>query len=225
MRILLVDDNALLAETVREGLREIGYVVDVASTGFDAEDLAIVEPYDLILLDVMLPDRDGTDVCRALRRRGITTPVLMLTALTSPSDTVAGLDAGADDYLGKPFDFEELIARVRALLRRGRATESATLRVADLELDLHKRSAVRSGQRIELTSREFALLEFLMRNPDRVLSRITIAEKVWDQRYQTGSNVIDVYISALRKKIDRGFHPSLIQTVIGAGYRFGSPLD
>lgn len=169
----------------------------------------------------MLPDRDGVDVCRNLRRRCVDTPVIMLTALSGTEDKVAGLDAGADDYLTKPFEFEELLARVRAMLRRGEAIEGRSLECDDLTLDLYTRSAKRADQEFELSNKEFGLLEYLMRNPNRVLSRTQITEKVWDMNYEPGSNVIDVYISSLRKKIDRGFERELIHTIKGAGYRFG----
>jgi len=221
MRLLIIEDNAKMAAALRKGLQEQGHAVDVSHTGVDGEELAVVEDYDLILLDLMLPDRDGVQVCRNLRRREVTTPILMLTALSSTEDKVQGLDAGADDYLVKPFEFEELVARVRALLRRGEATESRVLEVADLELDLYTHRAKRRGQEIELSPKEFSLLEFLMRNPDRILSRATIGQKVWDMNFEAASNVIEVYISALRRKIDQGFDAPLIHTVVGAGYRFG----
>ncbi|MEM7308520.1 MAG: response regulator transcription factor [Planctomycetota bacterium] len=221
MRILVIEDNPDMAAAIGRGLREHGYSVDIVHRGFEGEELAAVEPYDLVVLDVMLPDRDGVDLCRNLRRRKITTHVLMLTALSSTADKIAGLDAGADDYLTKPFDFEELLARVRALLRRGNASEATRLSLGGLELDLLRRAVERDGQKIKLSAKEFALLEFLMRNPDRVLDRMTIAQKVWDISYEPTSNVIDVYISALRKKVDRDFDPPLIHTVVGMGYRFG----
>lgn len=221
MRILLIEDNPKMASAVRGGLSEQGYAVDVSHSGFEGEELAVAEPYDAIILDLMLPDRDGLDICRNLRRREVRSPVLMLTALSGTSHKVAGLDSGADDYLTKPFEFEELLARVRALLRRGQATESTTLRYADLELDLMKRTVKRAEQRIKLSSKEFTLLEVLVRNADRVLSRATISQKVWDMQYEPTSNVIEVYISSLRRKIDRAFERPLIHTVIGMGYRFG----
>jgi DNA-binding response OmpR family regulator len=221
MRILIIEDNPKMATAIQRGLREHGYAPDVCHSGFEGEDLAGIEPYDLIILDVMLPDRDGVDVCRNLRRRNIKTPVIMLTALSSTDDKVAGLDAGGDDYLTKPFEFEELLARVRALLRRGEAQEGRTLTCENLELDLYTRTAKRGDQDHELSNKEFALLEYLMRNPNRVLSRTQIAEKVWDMNFEPGSNVIDVYVSSLRKKIDRGHETELIHTIKGAGYRFG----
>lgn len=210
-----------MASAIQKGLQANGYAVDVSHSGFDGEDKAVLEPYDLIILDLMLPDRDGVDVCRNLRRRCVDTPVIMLTALSGTDDKVAGLDAGADDYLTKPFEFEELLARVRAMLRRGEASEGRLLECDDLSLDLYTRMAKRGEMEFELSNKEFGLLEYLMRNPNRVLSRTQITEKVWDMNYEPGSNVIDVYISSLRKKIDRGFERELIHTIKGAGYRFG----
>ncbi len=221
MRVLIIEDNPKMATAIQRGLVEHGYAADACHTGYEGEELAVIEPYDLVILDVMLPDRDGVDVCRNLRRREVKKPVLMLTALSATHDKVAGLDAGADDYLTKPFEFEELLARVRALLRRGEASEGRTLVMEDLELDLYTRTARRAGEDHELSNKEFGLLEYLMRNPNRVLSRTQIAEKVWDMNFEPGSNVIDVYISSLRKKIDRGFERELIHTIKGAGYRFG----
>lgn len=221
MRILVIEDNPKMASAIQKGLQANGYAVDVSHSGFDGEDKAVLEPYDLIILDLMLPDRDGVDVCRNLRRRCVDTPVIMLTALSGTDDKVAGLDAGADDYLTKPFEFEELLARVRAMLRRGEASEGRLLECDDLSLDLYTRMAKRGEMEFELSNKEFGLLEYLMRNPNRVLSRTQITEKVWDMNYEPGSNVIDVYISSLRKKIDRGFERELIHTIKGAGYRFG----
>lgn len=221
VRILIIEDNPKMAAALQSGLREHGYAVDATHTGFDGEDLAAGGKYDLVLLDLMLPDRDGVEVCRNLRRRCVATPVLMLTALSGTESKVTGLDAGADDYLTKPFQFEELLARVRALLRRGEATEGRTLRCQDLELDVYTRRAKRGEADVELSNKEFALLEYLMRNPNRVLSRNQIAERVWDMNFDPSSNVIDVYMSALRKKLDRGFEEELFHTVKGAGYRFG----
>jgi DNA-binding response OmpR family regulator len=221
MRVLIIEDNPKMAGAIQRGLRDHGYAVEVCHSGFEGEDLAAVEKFDVILLDLMLPDRDGVDVCRNLRRRCVDTPVLMLTALSGTDDKVAGLDAGADDYLTKPFEFEELLARIRALLRRGEASEGRHLRCEDLELDLYTRRAKRGETEHELSNKEFALLEYLMRNPNRVLSRTQIAESVWDMNFEPESNVIDVYVSSLRKKLDRGFDKELIHTVKGAGYRFG----
>ena len=221
MRVLIIEDNPKMAGSIQRGLKENGYAADVSHTGFEGEELAAGTEYDAIVLDLMLPDRDGVEVCRNLRRRSIATPVLMLTALSSTDDKVSGLDAGADDYLTKPFEFEELLARLRSLLRRGEATEGRTLRCDDLELDLYSRQATRGETTAELSNKEFALLEYLMRNQNRVLSRTQIGERVWDMNFEPESNVIDVYISSLRKKIDRGFDSELIHTIKGAGYRFG----
>lgn len=221
MRLLVVEDNHDLASAIRRGLVEHGYSVDIVHTGIEGEELAASEAYDLILLDVMLPDRDGVTVCRNLRRRKVAAYVLMLTALSGTGEKVSGLDAGADDYLTKPFEFEELVARIRALLRRGKASESVRLEYGGLVLDLLKRQVRRDGHKITLRAKEFALLEFFMRNPDRVLDRMTITQKVWDINYEPSTNVIDVYVSALRKKIDRDFERPLIHTVVGMGYRFG----
>ncbi|MGD2110948.1 MAG: response regulator transcription factor [Phycisphaerae bacterium] len=218
MRILVVEDNPRMTGVIRQGLVENGYAVDVANTGEDGEHMAATEPYDVVILDIMLPDQDGIQVCRNLRRRKIATPVLMLTALSTTGDKVKGLDAGADDYLTKPFEFDELLARVRALLRRGEAKEASRLTFADLEIDLLTRTVCRAGQDIKLTTKEFALLEYFMRNPNRVLTRTSIGEHVWDMNFDSDSNVIDVYVSMLRRKVDKGFDKRLIHTVIGTGY-------
>lgn len=200
---------------------EAGYAVDVAETGAAAEALAGENSYDLILLDVMLTDQNGFDTARHLRADGYAGPILMLTALGGTKDKVHGLDAGADDYLTKPFAFEELLARVRALLRRqgsGPSSGNTVLRFADLEMDLVGRKAARAGRDITLTAKEFALLEFFLRNPNRPLSRTSISEHVWDVHFDSDSNVIDVYVNMLRKKVDQPFETKLIHTVIGVGY-------
>lgn len=225
MRILVVEDNPDMAAALRQGLRENGYSVDVAHEGYRAEELVATEPYDLVILDVMLPDHDGVTLCRNFRRSGVDAYILMLTALSGTSDKVAGLDAGADDYLAKPFEFEELLARIRALLRRGQASEATRIEFGGVELDLVRRRVQRDGHKLKLSAKEFALLEFLLRNPDRVIDRMTIAQKVWDINYEPSSNVIDVYISSLRKKLDRDFDRPLIHTVVGMGYRFGEPEE
>ncbi len=222
MRILLVEDHPKMQAAVKKGLGEQGYVVEVVGTGREGEELASIETFDLIILDVMLPDRDGTDVCKNLRRREVTTPIMMLTALSGTEDKVTGLDAGADDYLTKPFEFSELHARVRALLRRGEASESARLRYEDIEMDLAAREVTRGDDEIRLTQKEFALLEYLLRNPNKVLSRSDIGEHVWDMNFDPFSNVIDVYISMLRKKLEATGKPRIIQTVIGSGYVLSS---
>ena len=224
MRILIVEDNPKMAAAILNGLAEHNYVADVCTNGAEGEEAAAQGVYDVIVLDLMLPDRHGLEICRNLRRRGVQAPILVLSALSGTAEKITGLDAGADDYLTKPFEFEELVARIRALMRRGQATESSTLTYNDLTLDLRKRCAARGGESIRLSSKEFGLLEYLMRNPNRVLTRATIAEKVWDMNYEPSSNVIDVYISTLRGKIDRNYERPLIHTVIGAGYRFGEPV-
>lgn len=216
-----MEDNPKMALAIRKGLTEHGFAADVSHTGFEGEELAAGGDYDLVLLDLMLPDRDGMEVCRNLRRRKVATPIVILTALSALEEKVDGLDAGADDYITKPFAFEELLARVRAILRRGEASEGRTLRCEDLELDLYTRTANRKGDAVELSNKEFSLLEFLMRHPNRVLSRSQIGQKVWDMNFEPSSNVIDVYISSLRRKIDRGYEPQLIHTIKGVGYRFG----
>jgi DNA-binding response OmpR family regulator len=221
MRVLIVEDNPKVAGAVEQGLQETGFAVDVTHTGYEAEELAAVQPYDVILLDLMLPDRDGVQICRNLRRRGVDTPILILTALSLTKDKVEGLQSGADDYITKPFEFEELVARMRAVLRRGEATEARVLRCDDLELDLYARQAKRGQESWELSNREFGVLEYLMRNENRVLSRTQIGQKVWDMNFEPTSNVVDVYIASLRKKIDRGFERPLIHTIRNAGYRFG----
>lgn len=221
MRVLVIEDNPKMSMALQKGLREHGFAADSCASGFDGEEMAASGIYDLVLLDLMLPDRDGVEVCKNLRRRGIKSKVLMLTALGSTQNKVQGLDAGADDYLAKPFEFEELLARARALLRRGEASEARHLKLDDLELDLYTRVASRGGKTFELSNKEFALLEYLMRNPNRVLSRTQIGEKVWDMSFEPTSNVVDVYVSALRRKLDRDFERELIHTVKGVGYRFG----
>ncbi|MGB9623661.1 MAG: response regulator transcription factor [Phycisphaerae bacterium] len=226
MRLLVVEDNPRMAELIRQGFRQLGYAVDIAERGREAEEQALHQAYDVIILDIMLPDKDGVQVCRDLRRQGVDTPILMLTALSTTRDKVGAFDAGADDYLAKPFDFDELFARVRALLRRGRPQEGATLRLEDVEMDLLAHQVTRGGERIRLSNREFALLEYFMRNPNRVLSRIAIAEHVWDMAFSGESNVIDVYVGLLRRKLDRDAGRKLIHTVIGRGYYFGpTPPD
>ena len=220
MRVLVIEDNPKMAAAVCKGLREHGFAADEAHTGCDGEELAASGVYDVVVLDLMLPDRDGVEVCRNLRRRGAAVKVLMLTALSATQDKIAGLDAGADDYLVKPFEFEELLRGVRpaAPRRRVRVAPPAVRRAGTGPAHAAP-PALR--QTIELSNKEFGLLEYLMRNPNRVLSRTQIGEKVWDMSFEPTSNVVDVYVSALRKKIDRGFERPLIHTVKGVGYRFG----
>lgn len=223
MRVLLVEDEDRLRDLLKRGLQEERYAVDTAGTGDDALRLLRVTDYDLIVLDVMLPGTDGLSLARSLRRSGNNTPILMLTARDTVDDRVAGLDSGADDYLTKPFSFRELLARTRALLRRDALTKDHVLRVGDLELDTLTREVRRAGIRIDLTSREFAVLEMLVRNPGRVLTRAQIAEHVWDYDFTALSNVVDVYIRYLRRKIDEGHAQKLIHTVRGSGYQIRIP--
>jgi two-component system OmpR family response regulator len=219
MRVLVVEDEVKMAALLRRALEEEGYAVDVAGRADQAIWLGTENPYDAVLLDVMLPDGDGFAVCRQLREAGAWSPVLMLTARDAVGDRVAGLDAGADDYLTKPFSLAELMARMRALIRRGAAPRPAILRVGDLTLDPTTRTVARAGAPIELTPKEFALLEYLMRHVGEVLSRTRLIEHVWDFAYDGDSNVVDVYVRYLRNKVDRPFGRESIETVRGAGYR------
>ncbi len=221
MRILVVEDQIKMANFLKKGLNEVGYAVDIAESGITAESFMAQGEYDLVILDVMLPDQNGIDTARHLRRDGYEGPILMLTALSTTKDKVLGLDAGADDYLTKPYSFDELLARVRALLRRQAPAGSGSnslLQYSDLEVDLLHRAVRRGGQEISLTTKEFALLEYLIRNAERPLGRVSIAEHVWDIHFDSESNVIDVYINMLRKKIDAPFGKKLIHTVVGVGY-------
>ena len=218
MRILVVEDERKVASFIRQGLEEEGHAVEVARDGAEAVDLLSGPPYDLIVLDVMLPRRDGFAVLRELRGRGVATPVLMLTARDAVADKVTGLDLGADDYLTKPFAFAEFLARVRALLRRGSDQRPPVLRIADLTLDPATRYVTRGTRRVGLTTREYALLEYFMRRTGRVLTRPMIAEHVWGIDFDHESNVIDVYVGYLRKKVDQDGETRLLHTVRGAGY-------
>ena len=218
MRLLVVEDEKKMGRFLKKGLTENGYSVDLAETGSAAEALAGENEYDLVILDVMLPDQNGIDTARHLREDGYKGPILMLTALGGTKDKIRGLDAGADDYLPKPFAFEELLARARALLRRHDRGAGHVLRFADIEMDLLTRKVSRAGKELQLTAKEFSLLEFFMRNPNRPLSRSLIAEHVWDMHFDSESNVIDVYINMLRKKVDQPFDKKIIHTVVGAGY-------
>ncbi len=218
MRILVVEDDRKVAGFIRKGLREEGYAVDVASDGETGLAMGLDRLHDVIVLDVMLPGMPGFQVVRELRQAKVTTPVLLLTARDAVEDKVQGLDAGADDYLTKPFAFAELLARIRALLRRGTAARAPLLQVADLTLDPATRTVTRGREAISLTNREFALLEYLMRSAGRVLTRTMIAEHVWDYSFDSGTNVIDVYVNYLRKKIDAGRERKLIHTIRGVGY-------
>ena len=219
MRILVVEDDRKVARFVRQGLCEEGHAVEIARDGSEALDFAFTEPtYDLIVLDVMLPGQDGFGVLKTLRARKIAVPVLMLTARDSVTDKVAGLDLGADDYLTKPFAFEEFLARVRALLRRRDADQAPMLRLDDLTIDPATRRVARGDRRIELTARQYALLEYFLRNAGRVLTRQMIAQHVWGLAFDAESNVIDVYVGYLRRKIERDCERRLLHTVRGAGY-------
>jgi two-component system OmpR family response regulator len=216
MRILVVEDNPRIASFLEKGLREEGYVVQTAADGETAFQRATSEGFDAAVVDVMIPGRSGTELVRDLRAQGVRLPVLLLTARDRTEDKVEGLDSGADDYLTKPFDFSELTARLRALLRRSGAGAPATLRAGDVELDPATREVRKAGEPVELTPKEFALLEYLLRNADRPLSRATLMEHVWGIRFDPGTNVVDVFINALRNKLDRD--RELIQTVRGVGY-------
>jgi DNA-binding response OmpR family regulator len=222
MRVLVVEDDLRIAEFIRKGLEEEGHAVDVAHDGDEALDWPAVVDFDAIVLDIMLPGRDGIEVCRILRSRSVRTPILMLTARDTVEDRVAGLDSGADDYLVKPFAFAELLAQLRALMRREPVLLGTTLEVADLSLDTATRQVSRAGQPVTLTNKEYALLEYLMRHPNQVLTRTMIAEHVWNFDFDTGTNVIDVHIRYLRRKIDDPHDLKLIQTVRGAGYRISA---
>ena len=219
MRILVVEDEMKMARAVRRGLEQEGHVVDVEADGDGGLRRAITEEYDVVVLDVMLPGRDGFEICRELRGLGRWTPVLMLTARDAVEDRIRGLDAGADDYLVKPFAFGELLARLRALVRRGPSERPATLEAGDVRLDPAARTVMRAGTPVELTTKEFALLELLMRHPGEALSRTRILEQVWDYNYAGFSNVVDVYVGYLRRKLEVPFGRSLISTVRGVGYR------
>jgi heavy metal response regulator len=223
MRILVVEDERKVADFVSRGLSEAGHAVDVEYDGLQGLRRAGSESYDLIILDVMLPGMDGFDILEQLRSEGCPSRVLLLTALEQTQDKIRGLNLGADDYLTKPFDFEELIARINALLRRGVQVQHDRYEVGDLALDIRTQVVTRGGRRIELTHREFMLLRYLFENRDQVITRTMIARQVWNLGYETGTNVIDVYINYLRRKIDDGFDRKLIQTVRGQGYRFGDP--
>jgi len=220
MRILLIEDEVKTVQSIKQGLEEHQWDVDVAYDGTMGFQLASREPYALIISDIILPGLNGLDLCRKLRQAGVQTPILMLTALGTTDDKIVGLDAGADDYLIKPFEFRELMARVRALTRRTNSLTPSTnlLRIADLELNPDTKTVVRAGTEITLTAKEFQLLEYFLRHQGRVISKVELAEKLWDLTFDTGTNIIEVYINFLRKKIDRDFEPKLLHTQIGMGY-------
>jgi heavy metal response regulator len=223
MRILLVEDDARIARFVSQGLREQTYAVDVTADGEDALYKAFINDYDAVILDVMIQGRDGFEVCREIRASGSHVPVIMLTARDALQDRIKGLDTGADDYLTKPFEVAELLARLRALLRRGHVVLPATINIADLIIDMRAHRVTRAGRKIELTAKEYALLEYFARERGRVLSRAEIAEHVWDENFDPLSNLIDVNINRLRRKIDDGFSPPLIHTRRGEGYMLAAP--
>ena len=222
MRVLVVEDERKIADFIRRGLTEQGYAVDVAYDGEEALGWPAVADFDVMLLDVMLPGRNGIDVCRTLRERGVRLPILMLTARDAVEDRVRGLDSGADDYLVKPFAFAELLARLRALTRREAGVVTPSLEIGDLTLDTTTREVRRAGSAIELTTKEYAILEYLMRHPNQVLTRGMIAEHVWNYDFDNVSNVIDVHIRNLRRKIDDESSMKLISTIRGAGYRISA---
>lgn len=219
MRILIVEDDKKLGTFLKKGLKEEQYAVDVSRNGNDALFYAQVNDYDVIILDLMLPGKDGMDVCRELREKSVFTPILMLTAKDTVEDKISGLSEGADDYLTKPFSFAELLARIRALLRRKQDYTENVLKVGDLELDPIRRKVTRAGKEMSLTGKEYGVLEYLMRNKGRILTEWMILEHVWDMNYEGTSNVVNVYINHLRNKIDKGKEKKLIHTVRGYGYK------
>jgi len=218
MKVLVVEDEQKVANFLQKGLREEQFVVDVAYDGLEGETMALENEYDLILLDVMLPGKDGVAILETLRARKIEIPIIMLTAKDMVVDKLKGFEAGCDDYIPKPFSFEELLARVRAVLRRHSGAGTNVLNFADLTLDLISHKVIRGGKEIELTAKEYSLMEYLMRNPNRVLTRTMITQHVWDYNFDSFTNVIDVYVNYLRNKVDRGFPQKLIHTVRGVGY-------
>jgi len=225
VRILLVEDNRRLSESLRATLEEDGYAVDTAYDGLDGEEMGLISSYDILILDIMLPGKNGLEVCRELRDRRVRTPILMLTARDALDDRVQGLDSGADDYLVKPFEVDELRARIRALLRRESTSKSGSLQVADLVLDPAAHTVQRAGQPIELTAKEFSLLEYLMRHPNHLVTRAMAEEHLYSYDHVIASNVVDVYIRRLRSKIDDPSQVKLLETMRGAGYRLRVPEE
>jgi DNA-binding response OmpR family regulator len=225
MRILLIEDNHRLNQSLKMSLLEEGYAVDAAYDGEEGQELAEAAPYDAIVLDILLPKKDGLEVCRALRQRRVNTPILMLTARDTVEDRVRGLDSGADDYLVKPFALNELLARLRALLRREAAQKSALLRVGDLTLDPASHQVRRGGQLLDLTAKLYALLEYFMRHPNQILTREMVEQHVWSYDFDCTSNVVDVYVRRLRRQIDDPFEVKLLETIRGAGYRLRAPEE
>lgn len=221
MKILVVEDEQKVAEFIKKGLEENSYKVDTAQDGMIAKHLAFANQYDLIILDVIIPKLNGIELARELRQHKIATPILMLTALGKTDDKITGFDSGADDYLTKPFEFRELLARIKALTKRTSNDSQSvirTLAISDLEMNLDSHTVMRAGQKVDLTAKEFALLEYFIRNKGKAISRTEIAEKVWGINFDTGTNVIDVYVNFLRKKVDKSFEKKLIHTLIGMGY-------
>jgi two-component system, OmpR family, copper resistance phosphate regulon response regulator CusR len=219
MKILLVEDEPKVAAFIKRGMEEQQYEVDIAYDGYTGKQMALSNSYDIMILDVNLPHINGIELCRIIRQEYANVPILMLTALGTTENKITGLEAGADDYLVKPFEFKELLARVRALSRRGTASGSGKMyKLADLELDANTKVVKRGGNIIDLTAKEYSLLEYMLKNKGKVISRVEIAEKVWDINFDTGTNVIDVYINFLRKKIDKDYSPKLIHTLVGMGY-------
>ena len=225
MRILLVEDNKRLSNSLRMTLEDDGYAIDTAFDGLDGEEMALMGTYDVIILDIMLPEKDGLTVCREIRNKRINTPVLMLTARDALDDRVSGLDSGADDYLVKPFEVDELRARIRALLRRESSSKSALLQIGDLTLDPATHAVERAGKSVDLTAKEFSLLEYFMRHPNHIVSREKAESHLWSYDHVVTSNVVDVYIRRLRRKIDDPYSLKLFETVRGAGYRLREPEE
>ena len=219
MKILLIEDERKTIQYIKKGLEENDYVVDTAEDGVSGRNLAFRNEYNLIITDVILPELNGRDLCRQLREAKIETPILMLTALVETDDVVEGLDSGADDYLAKPFEFKELLARIRSLTKRqSKQVNDNQLRIADLVLDINRKSVIRAGKKIYLTSKEFSLLEYFLRNQDRVIPRAELSKHVWKVDFDTGTNMVEVYVNYLRKKIDKDFGSKLIHTQFGMGY-------
>jgi two-component system, OmpR family, copper resistance phosphate regulon response regulator CusR len=219
MKILLIEDERKTIQYIKKGLEENGYEVDPAEDGISGRNLAFRNQYNLIITDVILPELNGRDLCRELRDANVETPILMLTALGETDDVVEGLDSGADDYLAKPFEFKELLARIRSLTKRqSKLVNETQLRIADLTLDTNRKSVIRAGKKIDLTSKEFSLLEYFLRNQDRVIPRAELSKHVWNVDFDTGTNMVEVYVNYLRKKIDKDFGSKLIHTQFGMGY-------
>jgi DNA-binding response OmpR family regulator len=225
MRILVVEDNKRLSDSLRRTLEDDGYAIDAAYDGLDGEEMALMGTYDVIILDIMLPEKDGLTVCRDIRNKRINTPVLMLTARDALDDRVSGLDSGADDYLVKPFEVDELRARIRALLRRESSSKSALLQVGDLTLDPATHAVERAGKPVNLTAKEFSLLEYFMRHPNHIISREKAESHLWSYEHLVTSNVVDVYVRRLRRKIDDPYETKLFETIRGAGYRLREPEE